>query len=255
RQFFLFHYDNTADFTTIDFFESVYKRGGSVADILSDPLVRLDKNFKIHPGAATKWEVDKTGLVWTFHLDPNLIWTDDTPVTADDYVATFRYGADPKHAWDFTWFFGGVIKNWDDVVAGKMPVDQLGVKAADAHTLQFATQSPAPYLPAMLLYSNPMQKKALEAHGGLYNSDPATSVSSGPFILKEWRKGDRLICEANPKYKGTNKPFIQKIIVIGAAPATDFASYQANEIDYVLGSNLSPADNEIIAKDSALQKE
>jgi peptide/nickel transport system substrate-binding protein/oligopeptide transport system substrate-binding protein len=148
-----------------------------------------------------------------------------------------------------------VIKNWDDVVAGKMPVDQLGVKAADAHTVQFETQSPAPYLPAMLLYSMPLQKKALEAHGGLYNSDPATSVSSGPFILKEWRKGDRLIYEANPKYKGTNKPFIQKVIVIGAAPSTDFAAYQAGEIDFVGGANLSPADNEIIAADPDLSKE
>src|SRR4029078_11005598 len=153
------------------------------------------------------------------------------------------------------WFFGGVIKNWDDVVAGKMPVDQLGVKAADAHTLQFETQSPAPYLPAMLLYSWPFQKKALEARRGLYNSAPATSVSSGPFVLKEWRKGDRLIYEANPKYKGTNKPFIQNVVVIGAAPSTDFAAYQAGEIDYVLGSNLSPADNEIIAQDPTLKND
>jgi len=183
------------------------------------------------------------------------MWSDDTPVTADDYVATFRYAADPKHAWDFTWFFGGVIKNWDDVVAGKTPVDQLGVKAVDAHTLQFETQSPAPYLPAMLLYSMPLQKKALEAHGGLYNSDVATSVSSGPYVLKEWQKGDRLIYEANPKYKGTNKPFIQKIVVIGAAPSTDFAAYQAGEIDFAAGPNLSPADNDIVSADPALSKE
>src|SRR5262245_37215877 len=255
QQVFVVHYDNTADFTTIDFFESVYKRGGAVADILSDPLVRLDKNFQLHPGAATKWEVDKSGLVWTFTLDPNLMWNDDTPLTADDYVATFQYAADPKHAWDFTWFFGGVIKNWDDIVAGKMPVDQLGVKAADPHTLQFETQTPAPYLPAMLLYSWPLQKKALEAHGGLYNSDPATSISSGPFVLKDWKKGDRLIYEANPKYKGTNKPFIQKIVVIGAAPNTDFAAYQANEIDFVGGGNLSPADNDIVTADPELSKE
>src|SRR3954468_17164895 len=230
QQVYIQAYDNTADFTTIDFYESVYKRGGSVTDILSDSLVRLDKNFKVQPGAATKWEVDSTGLLWSFHLDPNLMWSDDTPVTADDYVATFRYGADPKHAWDFTWFFGGVIKNWDEAVAGKVPLDQLGVTAADAHTLQVTTVSPAPYLPAMMLYSNTMQKKALEAHGGLYNSDPATSVSSGPFILKEWHKGDRLIYEANPKYKGTNKPFIQKVVSIGAAPSTAFAAYQAGEI-------------------------
>jgi len=255
QQVYVAHYDNTADFTTIDFYESVYKRGGSVTDILSDSLVRLDKNFKVQPGAATKWEVDSTGLVWSFHLDPNLMWSDDTPVTADDYVATFRYGADPKHAWDFTWFFQGVIKNWSEAVAGKVPLDQLGVKAADAHTLQVTTEAPAPYLPAMMLYSNTMQKKALETTGGLYNSDPKTSVSSGPFVLKEWLKGDRLIYEANPKYKGTNKPFIQKIVVIGAAPSTDFASYQAGEIDFVAGSTLSPADNEIVAQDAALQKE
>ena len=98
QQVYVVHYDNTADFTTIDLFESVYKRGGAVADILSDSLVRLDKNFKVNPGAALSWEVDSTGLIWTFKLDPNLIWTDDTPVTADDYVATFRYAAIPNMA-------------------------------------------------------------------------------------------------------------------------------------------------------------
>lgn len=255
QQVYVVHYDNTADFTTIDFFESVYKRGGAVSDILSDSLVRLDKNFKINPGAATSWEVDSTGLIWTFKLDPNLMWNDDTPVTAEDYVATLQYAADPEHAWDFAWFFNGVIKNWDDVVAGTVPVDQLGVKAVDANTLQIETQSPAPYLPAMMLYSNAMQKKALEAHGGLYNSDVATSVSSGPFVLKEWLKGERLVYEANPKYKGTNKPFIQKVIVIGAAPSTNFAAYQANEIDFVAGGSLSPADNTIVESDPELSKD
>lgn len=255
QQVYIVHYDNTADFTTIDFYESVYKRGGAITDVLSDPLVRLDKNFKVQPGAATEWSVDASGLVWTFKLDPNLIWNDDTPVTADDYVATLRYGADPKHAWDFTWFFQGVIKNWTEAVEGKVPVDQLGVSAVDAHTLAITTVSPAPYLPAMMLYSSPLQKKALEAHGGLYNSDPATSVSSGPFVLKEWRKGDRLIYEANPKYKGTNKPLIQKIINIGANVSSDFAAYQAGEIDFVAGANLSPADNELIAADPELSKE
>jgi len=255
QQVLIEHYDNTADFTTIDFWESVYKRGGSIADLLTEPLVRINKNFEIVPAAATEWSVDSSGLVWTFKLDPNLIWSDDTPVTADDFVATFRYGADPKHAWDFTWFFGGVIKNWNDAVAGKVPLDQLGVTAVDAHTLQITTESPAPYIPAMMLYSQALQKKALEAHGGLYNSDPATSVSDGPVTLKERRKGDRLIYEANPKYKGKNKPFIQKVISIGAATSTDFAAYQAGEIDFVGGGNLSPADNDIIAADPELSKE
>src|SRR5438270_447628 len=224
QQVYIQAYDNTADFTTLDFWQSVYGRAGATSDLMTEPLVRLNKNFEIVPAAAQKWSVDSTNLVWTFNLDPNLVWTDDTPVTADDWVATFQYGADPKHAWDFSWFFGGVIKNWDEAVKGTVPVDQLGVKAADAHTLQITTQQPAPYIPAMMLYSQGMQKKALTTVGGLYNSDPATSVSDGPFILKEWRKGDRVEFVANPKYKGTNKPFIQRVINIGAAPGANFAS-------------------------------
>jgi len=237
--------------------ESVYNRGnaGTGADLMTEPLVRINKNFDIVPAAALSWSSDSTGAVWTFKLDPNLIWSDDTPVTADDYVATFQYAADPKHAWDFAWFYQGVIKNWDDVVAGKMPVDQLGVTAVDPHTLQFTTQQPAPYLPAMLLYSMSFQKAALTKYGGQYNSDPATSVSDGPFILKEWRKGDRVIYEANPKYRGSNKPFIQKVVSIGMATNAMLASYQAGEIDYVAGANLTPADNDLIAADSTLSKE
>ena len=97
------------------------------------------------PGAATEWSADSTGLVWTFKLDPNLMWSDDTPVTADDYVATFQYGADPKHAWDFTWFFSGVIKNWDDAVAGKVPLDSTrrqGRRRAHAPDHHRATRRP-----------------------------------------------------------------------------------------------------------------
>jgi ABC-type oligopeptide transport system substrate-binding subunit len=255
QQVLVLAYDSTLPFTTLDFWESVYNRGGAAADLFTEPLVRIDKNFQIVPGAALKWSVDSTNLVWTFNLDPNLMWSDDTPVTADDFVATFRYGADPKHAWDFTWFFNGIIKNWDDVVAGKMPVDQLGVTAVDAHTLQITTQVPAPYIPAMMLYSQGMQKHALETVGGLYNSDPKTSVSDGPFVLTEWRKGDRVIMDANPKYTGTNKPYIRKIINIGAAPSANLAAYQANELDFVAGANMGPADNDVVAADPQLSKE
>jgi ABC-type oligopeptide transport system substrate-binding subunit len=252
QQYLVFHYDSTSDFTTIDFYESVYKRGGSVADILSDPLVRLNKEFELEPAGATEWSVDDSGLVWTFKLAQDRIWTDDTPVTAHDYVATFRYAADPEHAWDFTWFFSGIIKNWDEVVAGELPLEELGVVAVDDYTVQFTTVDKAPYLPAMLIYSNTLQKKALETHGGLYNSNVETTVSSGPYVLVEWTKGNRLVYEANPKYKGNIKPYIQKIYVIGSPPAADFAAYQAGELDMVGGANLSPADNEIVQNDPEL---
>jgi ABC-type transport system substrate-binding protein len=256
-QVYVTYYDSTADFTTIDFMESVYKRGGATSDLLSEPLVRINKDFEVQPGAATKWTSNSEGTEWTFELDPNLVWSDGTPLTADDYVATFRYAADPKHAWDFTWYFSapGAITNWDDVVAGKKPLDQLGVRADGPNKVVFTTETPAPFLPAKLLYSAALQKKALEAHGGAYNSEPATSVSSGPYVLAEWSKGERVVYQANPTYKGNIKPFIQKVISIGAKAETNLAGYQAGEVDSVAGPNLQTADIEIVMADPDMAKE
>ena len=253
QQVLVYPYAAGNTFTTIDIYEAVYQRADGLTDLLSDALVRVDKNFDLHPGAATEWSVDDSGLAWTFKLDPNLMWNDGTPVTADDYVATLQYGADPEHAWDFTWYFNGVIKNWSQVVAGEMPLEDLGVHAADANTLVIETETPAPYLPAMLIYSTPLQKKALEEHGPLYNSSPETSVSSGPYMLTEWTKDQRLVYEINPDYKGTNVPYIEKIIVVGIGNDGYLPAYEANEIDFALGRYLSPADIQIILSDPELK--
>jgi len=254
QQVMVFPYSGWRTFTTVDFFQAVYERADSIADILSDSLVRLDKNFQPQPGAATEWSVDDSGLVWTFKLDPNLMWNDGTPVTADDYVATFRYGADPEHAWDFSWYYQGVIRNWTQAVAGEVPVEEIGVRAVDAQTLEFTTEAPAPFLPAMLVYSATFQKAALEAHGGLYNSNPETSVSAGPYQLVEWTKDQRLVYAINPDYKGTNVPYIERIVVVNIGqPSQLMPAYEANEIDFVNGGGtLSPADLEIVGADPDL---
>ncbi len=252
QQVLVYAYAAGNTFTTLDFFEAVYQRADSLTDLLSDALVRVDKNFELHPGAATDWAVDESGLVWTFNLDPNLMWNDGTPVTADDYVATFQYGANPEHAWDFTWYYNGVIKNWTQAVGGEVALDQLGVRAADANTLVIETESQAPYLPAMLIYSAALQKKALETHGALYNSNPETSVSSGPYKLTEWARDQRVVYEINPDYKGTNVPYIEKIISLGIGNDVFMPAYEANEIDFALGRYLSPADIQITLADPDL---
>src|SRR5437879_355687 len=90
---------------TIDSFVTWYKRPQNTdsnpwSEMQSNPLMRVDKNFNLVPAGAKSWEVSKDSLTWTFHLDRTQAWSDGTPVTADDYVATFRFAADPKHAWD-----------------------------------------------------------------------------------------------------------------------------------------------------------
>jgi ABC-type transport system substrate-binding protein len=256
-QVYVNYHDLTADFTSPNQMETIYKAGGfgSVTTLTGDTIIRLDKNFQVRPAAALTWEADETGKVWTFNLDPNLQWEDGTPLTANDFVATFQYAADPEHAWDFAWYYSapGAIKNWDKVVAGELPLEELGVTAKDDHTLVFETETPAPFLPAKLAYSEVLSAAKLKETGsGLYTADPATALSSGPYRLAEWKKGERLVYEINENYKGSNKPIYQKVISIAARPEAMFAGYQAGEVDRIDGQSLQTADNEIIAADPEL---
>ena len=207
------------------------------------------------PARRSDWSVDDSGLVWTFNLDENLMWNDGTPVTANDYVATFQYGASPDHAWDFTWYFNGVIANWQEAVGGEVPVEEIGVRAVDElHARihdRFARALPAP---PCCSTRRPLSAAALEEHGPLYNSNVETSVSAGPYQLVEWTRDQRLVYEINPDYTGTNVPYIEKLIVVGMGEGSHLAAYEANEIDVVSGGGiLSPADMQIIGSDSALE--
>ncbi|MGI8484133.1 MAG: ABC transporter substrate-binding protein, partial [Thermomicrobiales bacterium] len=82
---------------SLDFYETVYNRAGG-ADLNSEGLVRMNRNFEIIPATAESWTGSKDGKTWTFKLVKTLTWSDGNPVTAADFVKTFQYAADPNHA-------------------------------------------------------------------------------------------------------------------------------------------------------------
>ena len=252
-------WDPTRNMTTFDFFAAVYQRyctDARIPDQFGDPLIELDKDFNVVPAAAESWDVSEDGRVWTFNLRPGQVWSDGTPLTARDYEATFRLGADPEHAWDFAWFHSflgpGGIKNWSKVVAGELPVEELGVRAVDDLTLEVETEEPFPPLPGVMKFSWAMQAKALEEYGPLYNSDPATTVTSGPFKLAEFDPGGFIALEANEKYKGYRPPRIRRLECVMMSPDTMFAAYQNGELDIVGYEFLTPADFDMILSDPIL---
>jgi ABC-type transport system substrate-binding protein len=244
--------NNTANQTTFDFAVAVYQRYCG-SDLFADTLIDLDKDFNIKPANAESWTVSEDGLTWNIKLREGVMWNDGTPVTAYDYEATYRYSASPEAAWDFTWFYAGMVKNWNEVVAGELPVEELGIKAVDDLNLQITTVDVFPPLPGVLKFAFLLQKKALEEHGPLYNNDPDTSVSSGPYMLEEIDPGNRIVLVANPSYTGFRPPRLQRLEFIYMAPDTFFAAFQNGEIDRVPYEQLSPADFSIIESDPVLK--
>ena len=146
-----------------DISANVYNRGG-LADLFAIPLTRINKDFVTGPGSAKSWKVSADGKTWTFALREDLNWSDGTPVTADDFIATMRYMADPKTGYDFVWYFEeGNIKDFSNANQGKAQLDAIGVRqGASPKELVIETTTATPYLPSLLLYYMPLKKAALQ---------------------------------------------------------------------------------------------
>ena len=118
--------------TYMDYMKTVYDRAGA-PEITSLPLTEFDGNFKLNPMGAASWTQSADGLTWTFKLQPNLVWSDGEPLTAEDYVFALQRAA--KEGYDFNWYwaFAGGIKGWADVTGDKhADPSTLGIKAVDA---------------------------------------------------------------------------------------------------------------------------
>lgn len=216
-----------------EWFRTVYK-GAAGKYIIAEPLTRTNRNFKLRGGAAERWEVSDDGLDWTFHLRPGLQWSDGRPLTAHDYVFSLRRGADPENAYDFGWYYQP-IRNWQAVVARSVPVDALGVWASDDLTLHIATEETTPHLPLLLTYSWVSPEHSVRKYGDTWSTRPETCVSSGPFVMVEWTKGERMVYEANPMYRGVDKPYLEKLIYKMfnlTTPPPRLPAYEAGEIDF-----------------------
>ncbi len=202
-QQFLVSYNNPtgATYKCLDFYESVYSRA-PLADNFSTSLVRINSNFQIVPGVAQSWkQTSKT--TWEFYIKPGIMWTDGNEVTANDFVETFRYSADPKHAWDFTWYWTAIgLKNYAAAVAGKAPLSSIGVGVGkNKYTFVVTTEAPVAFIPYAMLYSMPLSAAGLAKYGNaLYNVNPATSISMGPYVLKSFNPTSAVVLGPNTKY-------------------------------------------------------
>jgi len=233
---------------------SVYNRWDPVRDCYGVSLTRINHDFELIPGAATEWSVSEDGLKWTFKLRNDLTWSDDSGVlTADDFIATMRHMADPKVAYDFTWYWSkgsGNIKNFDEAVAGSAKLEEVGASKTDDFTLILETSEPTPYLPRLAIYFAPFNAKALAALGPNYLTDPATCVSCGQFLTKSAEPTRRELV-ANPKAAEDIKPFLERVIMVPYQNA--FQAYQAGQIDFV-GVGTA-ADIETVLNDATLSAE
>lgn len=159
------------------------------------------------PGVAETWDISPDGKIYTFHLRHNALWSNGDPVTADDFVESYRRMLMPSLAAQYSYMLYPVT-NAEAYNLGKITnFDQVGFKALDRFTLRVTLHSPTPYLLSMMIHQSwyPVPIKTIEKYGALDDeantwTRPGHIVGNGPFVLKEWRMNSHILVAKSPTY-------------------------------------------------------
>jgi oligopeptide transport system substrate-binding protein len=240
----------TGSFYTQAFAEVVYNRGSAAepesvdphktstvyeANILRDlfqGLVMQDEKANLIPGAAESWTVSDDGTVYTFKLRKDGVWSDGTPVTAEDFVFAFHRLEDPATGAEYASMLYPV-KGAEDFNTKKGKAEDMGVKAIDATTLEVTLKAPTPYFLEMLTHqaTYPVNKASMDKLGADWIK-PGKLVSNGAYTLAEWVPNDHLKLVKNPKFWDAASV---KIDTVNYIPTEDRSSamkrFEAGELD------------------------
>ena len=176
-----------------------------------DNLLKMDKDGKVVPGLAEKYEVSDDQLTWTFHLRDGLKWSDGSALTAEDFVYSWQRLVDPNVAAPYAQTVLGMVEGYDDAIGrpdadGNTTVDpdptKLKVEAPDEKTLIVHMAKPTPYFDKLAAFVSlsPVKKDVVEANPDGWSIDPKTYISTGPFKLTGWEPGSYLMFEKNENY-------------------------------------------------------
>lgn len=172
--------------------------------VVPDPVTLAPR-----PGQAESWEVSPDGLVYTFHLRADARWSNGEPVTAQDFVGSWKRMLTPSLGAEYAYnlylvagaeaYHNGELKDFA----------QTGFQALDARTVRVTLRNPTSYFLNLLLHYSwhPVPLATVAKFGGLERKGtdwtrPENYVGNGPFVLAEWKPNQRITVRPSPTYWG-----------------------------------------------------
>ena len=211
--------------------------------LLQARLVRINRaTFELEPWLAEKWDSSADGRTHTIHLRPGLTWSDGMPLTAEDVLFSLRAVYDPK--------VESVLA--DSLTAGGQPVRAA---APDQQTVVLSFAAPSGRGIRMLDGLPILPRHKLEAaltagtFASAYNTStpPSDVVGAGPFVLREYQPGQRVVMDRNPRYwrkaaDGATLPYLDRLVLqIVPEQNAELLRIQSGETD-LTSSELRPED-------------
>ncbi len=214
---------------------------------LYNGLVELDDSLRVRPSLAKEWRVSDDGLEYTFHLRTDVFFHNSPAfpngkgrrVVAQDFVFSVGRVINPQTASPGAWVFS--------VLDSNKPNSVHGCKVVNDSTLKIYLNKPFPAFLGLLSmpYAYIVPREAVEYYGDDFRKNP---VGTGPFQLKLWREGEKLVLRKNPKYfefneQGERLPYFEAVsITFIADKQSEFLEFLLGNIDFLSGVHATSKD-------------
>lgn len=216
----------------------------TTSEVMQNLVTFKPGSFEIVGDVARKWSLSADGKTWTFDLQPNLVFSDGTPLDAKAVKFNFdrwRLPLNPAHgSFSYAYYsddFGGFPGAIADVQAPTPTrvvitlARPLGPFLRDIAEQSFGLGSP----------------KAITDDPKAFELKP---VGSGPYMLAEWQRDDHITLVANPKWPGPKPGYPTVIIRDIPDQATSVLSIQKGDIDML--TDPRPDDAKSLAKQAGI---
>ncbi|WP_454878249.1 ABC transporter substrate-binding protein [Serratia inhibens] len=205
----------------------------NVTDVIFTRLIGLDSQGKPVARLAESWQISPDNRVYTLKLRPNLVYSDGSPIKAEDIAFTLTLLHDPAYDGD-TDIAPAHIQGGAEYKNGTAP-GISGLKVVDDRTIQITTTQPG--ATTLQLIGGPVLSKAY--YGKDYQRGKLESVralngkplGNGPYIYDKYVPGQEIRFHANPNFY-LGPPAVARFIYRVTNPATNFQLFQTGETDY-----------------------
>ncbi len=214
---------------------------------LFNGLVQLSDSLAVEPCVAKQWHVSDDGLQYTFLLRDDVYFHDSEVfpnglgrrVTASDFVYSFSRLLNPKLASPGSWVLSMLDRNFAGFTNG--------CKALNDTILIIRLSKPFPAFLGLVSmpYCFVVPHEAIEHYGGEFGRRP---VGTGPFYMKYWRDGEKLVLRRNAHYfeldnEGKRLPYLESVVVTFVVDKqSEFIEFISGNIDMLSGVHASSKD-------------
>jgi len=200
---------------------------------LFEGLTMESADGDIIPGAALRWNISRDARTYTFYLRRDLVWSNGDTLIADDFVYSLRRALNPETASSAARTLLPVL-NAREVLAGDLPVEDLGIALLDEFTLQITLTGPTPYFLGLLAspVAYPVNRKNVETFGDQF-SRAGNLVSNGAYLLAKWTPRVSIELLKNPRFREADGTYVERVIYVPTEDqATEVKQFRSGELDW-----------------------